>query len=224
MKRRSFLAAATIAGLRAADTKLLLPSDQPDEHSFRLMWYNPVPPIDRKSWRLKIGGLVERPVAVSLEDLRKLPHENQSSRMKCVQCWSARTTWGGFRFPHLLDLARPKSAAKAVRIDCADKWYEYFSIPDLLSPRVLLALDMAGALLADKHGAPLRLIDPARYGYKSAKLITAITFVAEGKGSMACDIGPYYSPTGEIQPGYDHPLDLGPNARKKIIGGEITEY
>jgi sulfoxide reductase catalytic subunit YedY len=226
MNRRHFLAAAAASAeaLRGAGTKVLLPSDKPDERGFRLMWYNPVPPIDQKSWRLKIGGLVDRPAAMSLEELRKQPHEEQSSRMKCVQCWSARTTWGGFRFHHLVDMVKPKAAAKAVRIDCADRWYEYFSIPDLASPSVLLALDMAGAPLEDKHGAPLRLIDPARYGYKSAKLITAITFVAEGKGSMACDIGPYYSPGGEIQSGYDHPLDLGANIRRKIRSGEITEY
>jgi hypothetical protein len=87
-----------------------------------------------------------------------------------------------------------------------------------------MTLDMTGKPLADRHGAPLRLIDPARYGYKSAKLITGIEFVAEGKGSMACDIGPYYSPGGEIKSGYDHPLDLGSNVRRKIGGGEITEY
>ena len=226
MNRRRFLLAAGAgsAALRAGETKLLLPSDQPDEHGFRLMWYNPIPPIDQKTWRLKVGGLVERPAAVSLGDLRKLPQETQSSRMKCVQCWSARTAWGGFRFGTLLDIVKPKAAAKAVRVDCADKWYEYFSIHDLQSPRVLLALDMAGTPLADKHGAPLRLIDPSRYGYKSAKLITSIQFVAEGKGSMACDIGPYYSPTGEIQAGYDHPLDLGDKTRRKISGGEITDY
>jgi methionine sulfoxide reductase catalytic subunit len=226
MNRRRFLLAAGAgsAALRAGETKLLLPSDQPDEHGFRLMWYNPIPPIDRKTWRLKIGGLVELPAALSLAELRKLPQESQSSRMKCVQCWSARAVWGGFRFGTLLDVVKPKAAAKAVRVDCADKWYEYFSIHDLQSPRVLLALDMTGTPLADKHGAPLRLIDPSRYGYKSAKLITSIQFVAEGKGSMACDIGPYYSPTGEIQAGYDHPLDLGDKARRKISGGEITDY
>jgi hypothetical protein len=87
-----------------------------------------------------------------------------------------------------------------------------------------MTLDMAGKPLPDRHGAPLRLIDPARYGYKSAKLITSIEFVAEGKGSMACDIGPYYSPGGEILPGYDQPLDLGAKVRRKISGGEITEY
>jgi hypothetical protein len=68
------------------------------------------------------------------------------------------------------------------------------------------------------------LIDPARYGYKSAKLITSITFVEEGKGSMACDIGPYYSPTGEILAGYDNPQDIPGKPRRKIKGGEITEY
>jgi DMSO/TMAO reductase YedYZ molybdopterin-dependent catalytic subunit len=226
MNRRRFLLAAGAATgvVRAAETRVLLPSDQPDEHGFRLMWFNPVPPIDQKTWQLKIAGLVERPVALSVSELRKFPQETQNSRMKCVQCWSGRASWGGFRFRELLVLAKPKSTAKAVRIDCADKWYEYFSIQDLLSPRVLMALDMAGKPLPDKHGAPLRLIDPSRYGYKSAKLITSIHFVSEGKGSMACDIGPYYSPGGEILAGYDHPLDLGGNARRKIKGGEITEY
>jgi sulfoxide reductase catalytic subunit YedY len=228
MNRRRFLAAAAVSAtaLHADDTrpKLLLPSDEPDEFGFRLMWYNPVAPLDAAGYQLKIRGLVEKPQLLSLAQLRRLPQESQNTRMKCVQCWSSRTVWAGFRFGHILEAAKPQRAAKAVRFDCADKWYEYFSIDDLLKPRVLLALDMAGKPLADRHGAPLRLIDPARYGYKSAKLITSIEFVAEGKGSMACDIGPYYSPTGEIKSGYDHPLDLGANVRRKISGGEITEY
>jgi sulfoxide reductase catalytic subunit YedY len=228
MNRRRFLAsaAASATGLTAGAVKgkLLLPSDEPDELGFRLMWYNPVAAIDITSYQLTIRGLVEKPQVLSLEQLRRFPQETQSSRLKCVQCWSARTNWGGFRFPHLIELVKPLRTAQAVRFDCADKWYEYFSLPDLASPRVMLALDMAGKPLPDRHGAPLRLIDPARYGYKSAKLITSIEFVAEGKGSMACDIGPYYSPGGEIKAGYDHPLDLGPNERRKIAGADITEY
>jgi DMSO/TMAO reductase YedYZ molybdopterin-dependent catalytic subunit len=225
MKRRMFLGSVAAATLSGAELKpkLLLPSDQPDELGFRLMWFNPVPPLDPKAWRLQVGGLVEKPLSLAVTQLRALPQSTLSSRMKCVQCWSARTTWGGFHFGHLLELAKPKKTAQAVRIDCADKWYEYLSIQDLLSPRVLLVLDMAGKSLPDRHGAPLRLIDPSRYGYKSAKLITSLTFVEEGKGSMACDIGPYYSPGGEILPGYDQPLDLG-GAKRKIKGGEITEY
>ena len=188
------------------------------------MWYNPVPPIDQVAYRCKIGGLVEKPIALAVADFRRMPQEKQNSRMKCVQCWSGRAEWGGFRFGHLLDAAKPSKKAKAVRIDCADKWYEYFSIQEMLSPRVMMVLDMAGKPLPDRHGAPLRLIAPSKYGYKSAKLITAITFVEEGKGSMACDIGPYYTATGDILPGYDTPLDLGGKAKRKIAGGEITEY
>ena len=166
MNRRRFLTAAAASALESADSKgkLLLPSDEPDEFGFRLMWYNPVPALDASNYRLKVQGLVEKPQLFSLADLRRLPQDSQNSRLKCVQCWSARTTWGGFRFGHLLETAKPLKTAKAVRVDCADKWYEYFSIQELLSPRVLLVLDMAGKPLAERHGAPLRLIDPGRYG------------------------------------------------------------
>ncbi len=226
MYRRTFLAstAASALAIGGTNNSLLLPSDNPDNFHFRLMWYNPIPPINQSTYRLQVKGLVEKPAAFSVAHLRGLPHEMQGSRMKCVQCWSSRAEWGGFRFGHLIELVKPKANAHAVRIDCADKWYEYFTVKDLLSPRVLFAMDMNGAALADRHGAPLRLIDPGRYGYKSAKLITSITFVEEGKGSMACDIGPYYSPTGEILAGYDTPLDLGGKTKHKIRGGEITEY
>lgn len=212
------------ATLHGAETKLLLPSDVPDEHNFRLMWYSPVPAIDPAKYQLQVKGLVDKPMSFSVADLRKLPQESQNTRLKCVQCWSARADWGGFRFGHIVEAVKPKKTAKAVRIDCADKWYEYFTLQDLMSPRVLLAMDMNRLPLADRHGAPLRLIDPGRYGYKSAKLITSIEFVDEGKGSMACDIGPYYTPGGEIQAGYDTPLDQGGKTKRKIKGGEITEY
>jgi sulfoxide reductase catalytic subunit YedY len=232
MNRRRFLAAtagSTInLGLsklvQANQNELLVPSDVPDEFGFRIMWYVPVRPINPSTYRLKIGGLVEKPQSLTLAQLRRFPHEVQNSRMKCVQCWSSRASWGGFRSRHLIEAVKPLKSAKAIRIDCADKWYEYMSLEEMLAPRVLFSLDMEDQPLANRHGAPLRLVDPSKYGYKSAKLITSIEFVAEGKGSMACDLGPYYSPSGEILPGYDHPLDLGGKVRKKIKGGEIVEY
>lgn len=227
MNRRRFLAAAaSIPALRAKanEKRLLLPSDEPDELGFRFMWYNPIPPIDLASYRLKVHGLIEKPLELTVADLRRLPQETQNSRMKCVQCWSSRTTWGGFRFGHLVEMAKPARNARAVRFDCADKWYEEYALDDLAKPNVMMVLDMAGKPLTERHGAPLRVFDPARYGYKSAKVITGIQFIKEVTGSMACDIGPYYSLGGEIKAGYDHPLDLGSNVRKKISGGEITEY
>jgi DMSO/TMAO reductase YedYZ molybdopterin-dependent catalytic subunit len=235
IKRRDLLWGGVAPSLWSADRKLMLPSDMPDKLGFRTMWYNPIAPLDPATWQLEIKGLVEKPGRMRLVDLRRLPQVTQSSRLKCVQCWSARTTWGGFRFASLLDIVKPRKAAKAIRIDCADKWYEYMSLEEMAKPTVLLALDRGGQPLPAANGAPLRLLDPSKYGYKSAKAITSITFVEEGKGSMACDIGPYYSPTGEILAGYDTPLDLMPGAatpgwkldpksRRKIKGGEITEY
>lgn len=231
MNRRRFMTSAAAAalgstGLQADDSKpkILLPSDSPDEYGFRLMWYNPIAPLDHATYRLTIKGLVDKPFTLSLADLQRLPHESQNTRMKCVQCWSSRATWGGIRFGHLLELAKPTAMAKSVRFDCADKWYEYFTIQDLLKPRVMLAMEMNGKPLADRHGAPLRIIDPGRYGYKCSKAITSLEFVEEGQGSMACDLGPYYSPTGVIQAGYDTPLDLGGKTKRKISGGEITDY
>jgi sulfoxide reductase catalytic subunit YedY len=226
MNRRKFLAAAAAAGATGAQAadKILLPTDDPDRYGFRIMWYNPPTVIDKENFQLEVGGLVERPQSIPLSQLDAYPQVEQNSRMKCVQCWSGRTTWGGFRFGDLLEDVKPSPKATAVRFDCHDKWYEYMSLEEMASPRVLMALSMAGQPLSDQHGAPLRLIDPARYGYKSCKLITQITFVEKGSGSMACDIGPYYSPDGMILSGYDHPLDLGDNVRKRITGGEITEY
>ena len=115
LNRRLFLASATASALRGTDTKLLLPSDTPDEFHFRLMWYNPVPPIDPATYKLRVHGLVDRESNFSIAELRKLPFETQNSRLKCVQCWSARAEWRGFRFGHLVEAAKPKSGAKAVR-------------------------------------------------------------------------------------------------------------
>ncbi len=228
MHRRKFLAALTAAGgasqLKADESKILLPTDTPDHLGFRIMWYNPVGPIDKESYKLEVGGLVENPQEIELARLREFEQVEQSSRMKCVQCWSSRTTWGGFRFGDLIEHVKPLAKAKAVRFDCHDKWYEYMSLEEMANPHVLLATSMNGEPLTDQHGAPLRMIDPSKYGYKSCKLITKITFVEEGKGSMACDIGPYYSADGKILPGYDHPIDLGMGLRRKIAGGEITDY
>ena len=83
--------------------ELLVPSDVPDEFGFRIMWYVPVSPLDQATYQLKVSGLVEKPQSFSLPQLRRFPQEAQNSRLKCVQCWSARATWGGFRFAHLLE-------------------------------------------------------------------------------------------------------------------------
>jgi sulfoxide reductase catalytic subunit YedY len=76
--------------------------------------------------------------------------------------------------------------------------------------------------LLDEYGAPLRMMFPAKYGYKSAKAVTTITFFNQDAPGFWSTVGPYTA-HGNIQPGVDHPQDLV-GERKEIEGGEITAY
>ncbi len=203
--------------------KLIIPTDTPDRFRLKVMEFNPVPALDPATWELEIGGLAERRVKLGLRDLKRLPAVEQSSRMKCVQCWSGRILWHGFRAGELLRIAQPKPSATWVRLDCADLYYDYVKMEELLHPRALFALGMNGEPLSPEHGAPLRLVLPFKYGYKSSKLIMKITLLNHGGQGVVADTWPYYSQTGDIEPGVDHPFDF-PGVTKKISGGEIMDY
>lgn len=203
--------------------KLIIPTDTPDRFRVKVMEFNPVPAPDPASWQLEIGGLVDKPLKLKVADLKQLPAIQQSSRLKCVQCWSARILWEGFRCGELLRLVRPKPAATHVRFDCADLYHDYVKLDELLHPRTLFALKMNREPLTPEHGAPLRLVIPFKYGYKSSKLIYKITLLDHGGQGIVADTWPYYSQTGDIEAGYDHPYDF-PGETRKIRGGEILDY
>lgn len=207
----------------AQGRKLIIPSDTPDRFKAKIMEFNPIVAPDPDAWELQIGGMVARPVTLRVRDLKRFHIIKQSSRMKCVQCWSTRIVWEGFRCHELLALAGPQSRATHVRLDCADKYYDYLPLVDVTSPRVLFAIGMNGEPLTPEHGAPLRIVIPYKYGYKSSKLITKITLVNHGGRGVVADTWPYYTQNGDIEPGYDHPFDF-PGETKKIKGGEIFDY
>jgi sulfoxide reductase catalytic subunit YedY len=234
VNRRRFVQSALLAGAGAAvgarpgwaeasSRKWILPTDTPDRFHLKVMEFNPIPAPDPGRWELVIEGLAGTLLHLKLADLERLPRIVQTSRLKCVQCWSGRVLWEGFRAGELLQLARPKSEASWVRIDCADRYYDFTRMEDLLHPRTLFALGMNGEPLSPEHGAPLRLVIPFKYGYRSCKLITKLTLMDKGGQGIVADAWPsYYSPTGDIEPGVDHPFDLpGP---RKITGGEIVDY
>ena len=111
-----------------------------------------------------------------------------------------------------------------MRIDCADRYFDCVSMEDLLHPRTLFAVGMNGEPLTPEHGAPLRLVMPHKYGYRSSKLITKLTLVDTWCQGIVADAWPsYYSPTGEIEAGVDHPFEF-PGEARKITGGEILDY
>ena len=201
----------------------IIPTNKPDRFGLKVMAFNPIPAPDPKTWVLTVEGLAEEPLRLTAADVERLPRIAQSSRLKCVQGWSGRINWEGFRCQELVRLARPTSDAKYVRVDCADRYYDFVKMEDLLHPRTLFGLGMNGEALSPEHGAPLRLVMPAKYGYKSSKLITRLTFVDQGGMGLVADGWPYYSASGDILPGVDRPFDF-PDEVRKINGGEIVEY
>jgi sulfoxide reductase catalytic subunit YedY len=201
----------------------IIPTNKPDRFGLKVMAFNPIPAPDPKTWELTLEGLGTAPVRLTAADLDRLPRVTQSSRLKCVQCWSGRVNWEGFRCQDLLRLAGAKPQLDWVRVDCADRYYDFVKLDDLLHPRTLFGLGMNGEPLTPEHGAPLRLVLPAKYGYKSSKLITKLTFVDRGGMGLVADGWPYYSASGDILAGVDHPFDF-PNEVRKIKGGEIIEY
>ena len=135
-------------------------------------------------YRLRIHGLVENPVELSLAQLRALPHHEQITQHFCIQGWSGVAKWGGVSMRTILDLVRPQPAAKWVVFyslgEGADKgiYYDAHPIEHMSHHLTMLAYDMNDASLSFGHGAPLRLRNEIELGFKQVKWIKGIEFVA----------------------------------------------
>jgi methionine sulfoxide reductase catalytic subunit len=192
------------------------------QESFYINYWKPMRRIKPEQWQLEIRGLCENSGTFTLQEIRSLPVKTRNSRLKCVECWSARAEWQGFAIQDLEEKIRPLPEATGVLFHCADTYQEYLPRESLLRPETLLAYTMNGKPLTDEHGFPLRVIVPFKYGYKNPKAILTMEYVADIKAGTWSRIGPY-SVDGTILPGTDHPLDFGKQPRR-IPGGEILEY
>jgi len=189
---------------------------------FYIRYYRPFPAVDAATWRLDVAGLVDTPRSFTLAELLALPAATLEGRMKCVECWSARAKWAGFTYQTLAELVRPKAEARYLRFDCADGYWETLSIEEMQNPRALFVTRLNDEQLPDEYGAPLRTMLLWKYGYKSAKAIMAVRFQQEAGDGYWSQSGAY-TIAGDIEAGYDHPIDLDSKARQ-IEGGEITAY
>ncbi|HEY7380588.1 MAG TPA: molybdopterin-dependent oxidoreductase [Gaiella sp.] len=135
-----------------------------------------MPDLDPATYRLRIDGLVERPVTYTLDDLRSLPRAEQVSDFHCVTGWSVRDVhWAGVRFEHLLAEAKPLPGAFWYRFVSAEVPYDdILSFEQVFLPDVMLAYEMDGKPLARAHGAPVRVVMPRMYGYKYVKWVDRI--------------------------------------------------
>jgi len=135
-----------------------------------------MPSIAPAEYRLQIAGHVERPVTLTLADLRSLPRAEQVSDFHCVTGWSVYDVrWGGVRLADVIEQAKPLAGWRSLRFISDEVPYDD-SLTDeqALLPDVMLALDMDGKPLSRPHGAPARVVMPQMYGYKSVKWVTRI--------------------------------------------------
>jgi DMSO/TMAO reductase YedYZ molybdopterin-dependent catalytic subunit len=133
-------------------------------------------------WTLMVDGLVERPLALTLDQIRALPRRTQITRHDCVEGWSCIGEWTGARMGPLMAMAGLRPEAKHIVLHCADtlgdaKYYETLDLVDVDHPQTLLAYEMNGAPLTVAHGAPLRLRAERYLGYKQAKYVMRLEAV-----------------------------------------------
>jgi len=142
-------------------------------------------------WRLKVHGIVEHELSLSLEELRVLPARTQITRHDCVEGWSCIGKWTGAPLGEILSRAGVRPKARFVVFHCADtlddggesvdpesiRYYESIDLIDAAHPQTILAYDMNGEPLTVRHGAPLRLRLERQLGYKMAKYIMRIELV-----------------------------------------------
>lgn len=161
---------------------------------------------DFADFRLVVDGLVERPLSLTLADLRAAPGRTQITRHDCVEGWSSIGKWTGARLGPLLDRAGLKPNARYIVFHCADtldpnappgdgKYYESIDLIDAYHPQTILAYAMNDRPLAIPHGAPVRLRVERQLGYKQAKYVMRLeavedfTHIARGRGGFWEDRG-----------------------------------
>ena len=178
----------------AADTLEAAPGTRPeytplDDH-YRIDISSRPPVIDSNDWRLEVTGLVDNPVSLSLQDL--YDKFDRIDRFITLSCISNRiggtlistTKWSGFRMSDFLEYVKPQADAVAMKITGADNFDEYVMLDVVeAEERVMFAYEWDDQPLKQKHGFPLRIYIPDRYGMKQPKWIKSIEFVdawAEG--------------------------------------------
>jgi DMSO/TMAO reductase YedYZ molybdopterin-dependent catalytic subunit len=153
-------------------------------------------------WKLEVRGLVEKPLALSLAEIKALPQRTQITRHDCVEGWSAIGEWQGPQLSALLDAAKVRKEANFIVFRCADlyhnrPYYESIDMVDAYHPQTIIAHSLNGEPLPEKNGAPYRMRIERQLGYKQAKFVQAIEAVAsfdqigEGGGGFWEDFAGY---------------------------------
>ena len=140
-----------------------------------------------KDYRLRVYGLVENPVELSLDEIKAMGEKTQITLHHCIQGWSGIAEWGGLPMLDLMKRVRPLPDARAILFYSfsegagGGQYYDSHTIENMRHPQALLAYEMNYQPLTDVHGAPLRLRAETQLGFKMVKWIQAIEFAKDGK-------------------------------------------
>jgi sulfoxide reductase catalytic subunit YedY len=173
-------------------------------------------------WEVKVGGLVNNPKTYSIDDLLKFEIEERIYRLRCVEAWSMVIPWNGFPLHKLLKEVEPKAEAKYVRFETVydpegmpgiktSPWYDWpyvegLRMDEAMHDLTLLATGLYGKDLLPQNGAPVRLVVPWKYGFKSIKSIVKIDLVEEMPTSLWMASAPHeYGFYANVNPNVDHP-------------------
>jgi DMSO/TMAO reductase YedYZ molybdopterin-dependent catalytic subunit len=144
----------------------------------------------RGPWRLVVGGLVRRPLALSLGDLLKLPRAELRLEHFCVEGWSAVAVRAGVPLRELARRAGVQPDARFVDFQSFDDGYhESWDLESALHPQTLIVYGQDGKLLDPAYGAPARVYSPVKLGYKNTKYLTRVTFLPAANGGYWSDQG-----------------------------------
>ena len=172
-------------------------------------------------WTVEVGGLVNKPRTFDLDDLRKFDQEDRIYRLRCVEAWSMVIPWVGFPLSKLLDEVEPTSQARYVRFETLldteqmpgqkSPFYNWpyiegLRLDEAMHDLTILSTGLYGQILPPQSGAPLRLVVPWKYGFKSIKSIVRIDLVEEMPVSLWMAAAPSeYGFYANVNPAVSHP-------------------
>lgn len=189
--------------------------------------------LTTKPWSVKIDGLVDRPGEYDFEDIMaKMTVEERIYRFRCVEAWSMVIPWNGFELADLLEMAGVQSGAKYVAFETLLRpeempgvrspvldwpYVEGLRLDEAVHPLTIMATGIYGKDIPNQNGAPLRLVVPWKYGFKSIKSIVRITLTdVEPPTSWNKANGREYGFYSNVNPNKDHPR--WSQASERVIG------
>jgi sulfoxide reductase catalytic subunit YedY len=192
--------------------------------------------LPTENWKVEVGGLVKNPRTYDMDDIAKrFPYEERVYRFRCVEAWAMVIPWTGFPMRLLLEDVEPTSEAKFVRfssyynpkITTGPGWRlgdplpwpysEGLSIEEMANDLAFFATGIYGHALPKQHGAPIRMVVPWKYGFKGAKSIVKIEFLAERPATFWNTIAPHeYGFEANVNPDKPHPR--WSQAQERMIG------